>query len=67
MQSRSKHRPPRRLHTDPLGTRSDSVSYGGMDYKDVKESLRLISEEVIPEVNRRINEQTTAAAAAVTV
>ncbi|WP_427925092.1 LLM class flavin-dependent oxidoreductase [Streptomyces sp. cg40] len=29
------------------------VSYGGMDYKDVKESLRLISEEVIPEVNRR--------------
>ncbi|HVV11886.1 LLM class flavin-dependent oxidoreductase [Amycolatopsis sp.] len=29
------------------------VSFGGMDYKDVKESLRLISEEVIPEVNRR--------------
>lgn len=40
------------------------VSYGGMDYKDVKESLRLISEEVIPEVNRRINEQTTAAVTA---
>lgn len=40
------------------------VGYGGMDYKEVKESLRLMATEVIPEVNRRLGDSPATAARA---